>query len=122
GGGRPRTGRIEAPWCPGRRGFHPGEERMSASLRALLAGILDYAGLFPPPRLPLEPAVRNYARYRTEPEAWLLRRFVCPAARLAELAPVGGQLFRPEALLAGSALGRRSKPRTDLPDALRVPQ
>jgi hypothetical protein len=34
----------------------------------------------------LDEAFRNYAAYRNEPEAWMLSRFVCPAARLAELA------------------------------------
>src|SRR5689334_20933712 len=79
---------------------------MSASLRALLSGILDYAGLFPPARLPLDAAVRNFARYRTEPEAWMLGRFVCPAARLAELSPFVDELFRTGPPLAITALGR----------------
>ncbi len=79
---------------------------MTASLRALLSGILDYAGLFPPARLPLEAAVRNYARYRTEPESWMLGRFVCPAARLAELSPFVDELFRTGRPLAVTALGR----------------
>ena len=39
---------------------------MSPSLRALLTGIVDYAGLFPPAQLSLDEAIRNYARYRTE--------------------------------------------------------
>lgn len=58
---------------------------MSAGLRALLTEILDYAGLFPPARLPLAEAVHCYAQYREEPEAWMLRNFICPTARLAEL-------------------------------------
>lgn len=58
---------------------------MTGSLRALLSGIIDYAGLFPPAELPLDQAIRNYARYREEPEAWMLGRFVIPAARLSEL-------------------------------------
>ncbi len=56
---------------------------MSASLRALLSGVVDYAGLFPPARLPLEEAIHNYARYRQGPDAWMLGRFVIPAARLS---------------------------------------
>jgi hypothetical protein len=58
---------------------------MSASLRAFLSGVIDYAGLFPPANLPLDEAVRNYARYRNEPESWMLGRFVVPVGRLAEL-------------------------------------
>jgi hypothetical protein len=60
---------------------------MLPSVRAFLSGIIDYAGLFPPAKLPLDEAIRNYARYRTEPESWILGRFVIPAARLAELEP-----------------------------------
>lgn len=69
---------------------------MSPSLRELLSGIIDYAGLFPPANLPLDEAIRNYARYRTEPESWMLARFVCPAKRLAELNTHRSKL--PEAL------------------------
>jgi hypothetical protein len=58
---------------------------MKASLRALLAGVIDYAGLFPPAKLPLEEALANYQRYREGPDAWMLGRFVCPAARLKEI-------------------------------------
>src|ERR671939_21225 len=79
---------------------------MSASLHALLAGAVDYAGLFPPAGLPLEQAVGDYARYRREPEAWMLGRFVCPAARLAELAPFHDELFRGDEPFLFSALGR----------------
>jgi hypothetical protein len=54
------------------------------SIRSLLAGIVDYAGLFPPAALPMEAAVRNYAHYRTDEDCDLLGRFVVPAGRLDE--------------------------------------
>ncbi len=54
------------------------------AIRALLAGIVDYAGLFPPAALDMPTAVRNYATYRGDPEAWMLGRFVLPISRLAE--------------------------------------
>ena len=79
---------------------------MNASLRALVAGIVDYAGLFPPAKLPLDQAMRHYARYRTEAEAWMLGRFVCPAVRLGELAPHVEELFTSGPPLSISALGR----------------
>ncbi len=63
------------------------------TLRVLLTDILDYAGLFPPAQLELDPAIRNYARYRTEAEAWMLGRFICPAPRLCELVPYGDTLL-----------------------------
>lgn len=59
---------------------------IAPALKTLLAEILDYAGLFPPAGLPLEAALRNFARYRTGPDAWMLARFVIPTRRLGELA------------------------------------
>ena len=56
-----------------------------SAIRALLTGSIDYAGLFPPAGLDMGTAVKNYARYLTEPAAWALGRFVVPAARLPEL-------------------------------------
>jgi hypothetical protein len=56
------------------------------ALRALLTGTIDYAGLFPPARLEMGAAVRRYAEHRSGPQAWMLGRFVVPAARLDELA------------------------------------
>jgi hypothetical protein len=61
---------------------------MTESLRALLAGAIDYAGMFPPAGLPLEQALAKYREHRRGPEAWMVARFVCPAERLGELAPV----------------------------------
>jgi hypothetical protein len=55
------------------------------ALRRLLAGTIDYAGLFPPAALDMAASVRGYAEYRAGPDAWALGRFVVPAARLAEL-------------------------------------
>ena len=58
---------------------------MTPAARALLDGLIDYAGLFPPADLDLEPAIANHARYRQGPDAWMLGRFIVPAARLTEL-------------------------------------
>ena len=58
---------------------------LSAAARALLASLVDYAGLFPPAGLPMADAAAEYARWRRAPESWLLGRFVVPAARLDEL-------------------------------------
>jgi hypothetical protein len=78
---------------------------MAIAMKALLGDVIDYAGLFPPAKLALEPAIRNYARYRIERESWMLGRFICPAARLAELRPFGQELFRGTPFVF-SALGR----------------
>jgi hypothetical protein len=51
---------------------------LTASLRALLAHSIDYAGMFPPCSLVLEPALRNQAEYVRSPDAWMLGAFVLP--------------------------------------------
>ena len=52
--------------------------------RILLTGLIDYAGLFPPARLDMSTAVRNYGAYRSSPDSWMLARFISPVARLSE--------------------------------------
>jgi len=49
---------------------------VSASLRALLDQAIDYAGMFPPCALALEPALRKQASYVRSSEAWMLNGFV----------------------------------------------
>ncbi len=61
---------------------------MSHALGTLLAGLVDYAGLFPPASLPMREAVRNYGRYRVSAHQGMLARFVLPVARLGEFAEV----------------------------------
>src|SRR4051794_23711208 len=83
------------------------EPPMTDSLRALLSGAIDYAGLFPPAQLPLTQAYYNHVEYLWSPESWLLGRFVCPAARLPELAALGP-------LPAGFRVTVLARGRTDL--------
>ena len=54
------------------------------ALRTLVAGVVDYAGLFPPASLDMATAVVNYASYRASDDAWMLGRFVVPVAKLDE--------------------------------------
>jgi hypothetical protein len=77
-----------------------------SAVRALLGGIVDYAGLFPPAALDLPTAVRNYASYLEDADAWMLGRFVIPVARLTELDEAGlprapAQPWRLTALVGG---------------------
>ncbi|MEJ7811217.1 MAG: hypothetical protein WKG32_12460 [Gemmatimonadaceae bacterium] len=55
------------------------------SISTLLAGLVDYAGLFPPATLDMAAAVRDYDLYRRGPDAPTLGRFIVPVARLAEM-------------------------------------
>ncbi|MBI1900900.1 MAG: hypothetical protein HYS13_07285 [Planctomycetia bacterium] len=59
---------------------------MKPSLRRLLERVIDYAGMFPPARLPLAEAWRKYVENGRSPCAFMQRRFICPAAGLLELA------------------------------------
>lgn len=62
------------------------------SIRVLLDGIIDYAGLFPPSQLSMQEAVINYATYRGSTFSWMLGRFVVQAARLDEFIDAAGDL------------------------------
>lgn len=84
--------------------------------RALLTGVVDYAGLFPPAGLAMPAAVAEYARWRSSAEGWLLGRFVVPAARLSELsqaalphfpAPGSGAPWRLSALVGADPAADR---------------
>ncbi|MGH9854591.1 MAG: hypothetical protein ACREBD_32570 [Blastocatellia bacterium] len=57
---------------------------MNHSLRDLLLGLIDYAGLFPPAALDMPMAARKYAEYRESEYRWAPGRFVVPVARLDE--------------------------------------
>lgn len=62
-------------------------------MRALVTGLVDYAGLFPPAQLGMAEAMSNYAGYLGGPHAWMLGKFVVPVARLAEFDAVAGGLL-----------------------------
>ena len=64
--------------------------------RALLSGLIDYAGLFPPALLGMADAVAEYRDARASAHGWVLGMFLCPASRLEELAGA----------LMGEAVGR----------------
>jgi hypothetical protein len=76
----------------------------AASLRALLTRAIDYAGLFPPANLELEPALRNYAEYIRGSEAWMLGPFILPVAEFDAAARDISQ-FEEKHPLRVSALG-----------------
>jgi hypothetical protein len=46
-----------------------------------MAGLVDYAGLFPPAALPMKTSVDNFDGYRRIEHAWMLNRFVVSVAR-----------------------------------------
>jgi len=87
------------------------------SLRALLAASIDYAGLFPPCELPLEPALQNQSRYMRSEEAWMLNGFVLPIAKFSAAAPLFSQ-FDQKFPLRISALGSKKDNSADFQEAV----
>ena len=80
---------------------------VSASLQALLASSIDYAGMFPPCSLALEPAMRNHASYVRSPEMWMLNGFVLPVEQFYPTRQFLSE-FDPLHLLCVSALGPKT--------------
>ena len=60
------------------------------ALSKLVAGLIDYAGLYPPAAVDMRTAVRNYTEYRDGPRAFALGRFIVDVSRLAELEAIAG--------------------------------
>lgn len=61
---------------------------MEPGLEMLLDGAIDYAGLFPPAKLDMKPAVLEFIGHHDGAEGMLVKSFVCPASRLEELGQV----------------------------------
>jgi hypothetical protein len=66
---------------------------VTASLRALLDRLVDYAGLFPPAGQSMDEAVGEYAAHRAGEHGWMLGRFVVPASRLGEFAQAADRVL-----------------------------
>lgn len=63
------------------------------SIRILLGGVIDYAGLFPPASLGMQAAVRNYANYLAGEHAEWLGRLIVPVQRLNEFEEAAAPLL-----------------------------
>ncbi len=62
----------------------PQDSIVLESVRTLLTGAIDYAGLFPPSAVSMPEAVLNYATYRNSNYNWMLGRFIVGVGRLNE--------------------------------------
>jgi hypothetical protein len=89
----------------------------ASSLRALLEHSIDYAGMFPPCSLELEPALTNQARYARLEENWMLNAFVLPVGQFAAAKQFLSQ-FEPAHPLSISALGPKTENATAFREAL----
>jgi hypothetical protein len=79
----------------------------AAPLRALLERSIDYAALFPPASLALEPALRNHAGYVSTSDTWMLGAFILPVAQF-DAASESVSQFNREHPLRISALGSKT--------------
>jgi hypothetical protein len=109
----------EAPSAPDAVTNAASAAAFARAARPLLAGVVDYAGLFPPAGLAMAPTVHRYAAYRRGPQRALLGRLVVPIARLEEFEAAALDLLpttprsRPATPLAPERPGRRGR-RADL--------
>jgi hypothetical protein len=67
-------------------GMQPTSLRPAPPLQALLANLIDYAGLYPPAALPLRIVQERYRGFLASPDAWILNRLVLPLATLKDAA------------------------------------
>ena len=91
---------------------------MLSSVRELLTGAIDYAGLFPPAQLPMPDAVLRFRQHSAGPDGWMLARLVVPAVRLGELAALLGEARGPQPPIRLAALARATELASDLDDIL----
>src|SRR6266446_6336492 len=80
----------------------------AASLRALLAQSIDYAGMFPPCSLELEPALKKQAQYVRSDDAWILNAFVLSIGQFGMAKQLLSQ-FDPQRPLRVTALGPKTE-------------
>ncbi len=55
---------------------------VAPALKALVSDLIDYAGLYPPAKLPIEDAIANFVEYESGNHSWMLRWFVVGAGEL----------------------------------------
>ncbi len=72
-----------------------------------LNNLIDYAGLFPPAKLPLSSAITNYVQYKKSEDAWMMGPFVISISQLGALHPYMDK-FTKDFPLVISATGTRS--------------
>ena len=58
---------------------------MKNSLQKIMNGLIDYAGLFPPAKLPLDQAITEYISHFSDQKKWMLGRFIIPISQLNDL-------------------------------------
>ena len=78
-----------------------------SSVKTLLNGLFDYAGLFPPASLSMQDAILEYLDHRADPDAWMMGPFVVPVSRLDEVLSFSA-LFSASSPVSFDVLPRRA--------------
>ena len=91
---------------------------MTSSLQVFMKEMIDYAGLFPPAKLSLDPAIRNFAKYKKGENADMLSRFIIPASQLHRLEPYGEELFEADPPFGFSVLGKGTEMISEFEEAM----
>ena len=91
----------------------------AASLHALLAHSIDYAGMFPPCSLTLEKALQNQAEYVRSPATWMLNSFVLPLEKFDAAAEQLSRFDKKHALRI-SALGPKTENAAEFASAFKA--
>lgn len=65
-----------------------------SSVKTLVNGLFDYAGLFPPASLSLSDAVKEYHQHRADSDSWMLGPFVVTVGHLSKLAQTKSQFSK----------------------------
>lgn len=60
------------------------QEDALSPIHALMQGLIDYAGLFPPAKLSMRDAAAKYADVLAGDNAWMLGRFIVSSSRLSD--------------------------------------
>jgi hypothetical protein len=63
-----------------------------SAIETLLAGLIDYAGLYPPASLDMQSAVENYRAFRHDKNAYALGRFIVDSNRVDEFLAAAGSV------------------------------
>jgi hypothetical protein len=71
--------------------------------------IIDYAGLFPPAKLNLSDALRNFLKYRDGDNNFMLSKFICPVKLLQDLEVLSNSQFKGHDLIYLSVISSGGK-------------
>lgn len=79
----------------------------NSTIKTLFNQIIDYAGMFPPAKLPMADAVENYLTYIDSNDNWMMSRLILPLGRINDLPDMITGKTDKEILV--SVLGSRSE-------------